>query len=323
VEVNDIGLGRIHVELPTTFSKVADLPDAAGLDHDGRAFLASCGIRTIGVLDEEADALSARAVTALASVPSAVPDTLIMVAPRAPDVLLGSCATRAQAAAGLAGTVALTLDGLGCAGSSGAWGLAADLLRADQRRMSVAIAHASRPAGVARIRPPVSVIGDGAFAMTVERGGSPVLRAHRMSTDGMFHDLFRVDYKQGPWYEWREECASPDRYRFELALHSREHLGSLTRAVLDDAGRKLADVDALVMQNVSASAFEFHESMVGLPVHPACRDNLARHGHLGAMDVVLNLRDVLESGDIAQGGLILVLNSSPVAAWAATLWEVT
>ena len=46
-----------------------------------------------------------------------------------------------------------------------------------------------------------------------------------METDGSFHDLFSVDYKQAPWYEWREECASPDRYRFELAMHSRLRLG--------------------------------------------------------------------------------------------------
>src|SRR5262249_60025125 len=127
---------------------------------------------------------------------------LILVAARSPDVLLGSEATRAQEAAGWHRAVAFTVDGLGCAGSSAAWGLAADLLRADPARTGVAIAHASRPTGVDRVRPPVTVAGDGAFAMTIERGGSPVLRAHRLETDGSFHDLFRVDYKLGPWYEW-------------------------------------------------------------------------------------------------------------------------
>jgi 3-oxoacyl-[acyl-carrier-protein] synthase-3 len=158
--------------------------------------------------------------------------------------------------------------------------------------------------------------------MTVQRGGSPVLRAHRLQTDGAFHDLFHVDYKQGPWYEWQEECTSPDRYRFELALRSRERLGSLVRDVLDDIDRKPSDVAAVVTQNVTAGAYDFYEALLGMPIHPACRDNLVRYGHLGAMDVVLNLRDVLDSGDVDPGGLILVLNNSPVAAWATTLWEV-
>jgi 3-oxoacyl-[acyl-carrier-protein] synthase-3 len=298
------------------------LADAVGLDRDGRDFLANCGIRTVGVLDETSGELAARSLAELAPTLPAEPDLLILVAARAPDLLLSSEATRAQAAAGLAGTAAFTLDGLGCTGSSGAWGLAADLLRADPRRTSVGIVHASRPTGAGRVRSPVSINGDGAFAMTVQRGGSPVLRAHRLQTDGAFHDLFHVDYKQGPWYEWQEECSSPDRYRFELALHSRERLGSLVRDVLDDIERKPSDVAAVVMQNVTAGAYDFYEALLGMPIHPACRDNLVRYGHLGAMDVVLNLRDVLDSGDVDPGGLILVLNNSPVAAWAATLWEV-
>jgi 3-oxoacyl-[acyl-carrier-protein] synthase-3 len=76
------------------------------------------------------------------------------------------------------------------------------------------------------------------------------------------------------------------------------------------------------MQNVTASAFQFYESLLGLPIHPVCAGHLATYGHLGAMDVVLNLDRLLASGDVAAGDLVLVLNNSPVAAWAATLWEV-
>jgi 3-oxoacyl-[acyl-carrier-protein] synthase-3 len=318
-----IGLGRIHCVLPADFTDVTALPEVAQLDHAGREFLRGCGIATVGVIEESSGALAARATAELAAGLPHQPDLLLLVAARSPDVLLGSEATRAQAAARLDRTVAFTVDGLGCTGSSAAWGLAADLLRADPHRTSVAIAHASRPTGADRVRPPVTVTGDGAFALTIERGGSPVLRAHRLETDGDFHDLFHVDYKQAPWYEWREECASADRYRFELALHSRQRLAGLVDAVLDDAGAERSDVTAMVMQNVTSGAFDFYESLLGLPVHPVCRRNVARYGHLGAMDVVLNLRDVLAEDPPAPGGLILVLNNSPVAAWAATLWEVS
>ena len=153
------------------------------------------------------------------------------------------------------------------------------------------------------------------------RGGRPVLRAHRMETDGSFHDLFRVDYKQTPWYEWREECDSPDRYRFELAMHSRLRLGSLVDEVLADAGVTKSQVTATVMQNVTASAYDFYRSLLDLPIHPVCRRNLAGFGHLGAMDVVLNLDRLLATGELETGDLVLVLNNSPVAAWAVTLWE--
>jgi 3-oxoacyl-[acyl-carrier-protein] synthase-3 len=178
------------------------------------------------------------------------------------------------------------------------------------------------PTGAFRIRYPVTVIGDGAYAMTVVRGGRPVLRAHRQETDGTFHDLFYVDYKSGPVQEWREECRSLDRYSFELAMHSRHRLSALVDGVLADAGVTKADVAATVMQNVTTSAFDFYEQTLDLPIHRFCRVHLADAGHLGAMDVVLNLQRVVSMGGLSRGDLVLVLNNSPVAAWIVTLWEI-
>lgn len=320
--VGVIGIGDLHCVLPDEFVAVPDLPEYDQLDTDGRAFVTGSGIDTVGVIEQPSGELAGRAVAELVTATGADPDVLLLVGARSPDVLLGSDACRAQADAGLRRAFAFTLDGLGCTGSSAAWALAADLLRADPNRDSVLIAHASRPTGVDRIRPPVTVTGDGGYAMTVRRGGRPVLRAHRAETDGAFHDLFAVHYKDAPWYEWREECASPDRYRFELALHSRARLSGLVDQVLADAGVDRGQVRTMLMQNVTASAFEFYETLFGLPIHDVCRRNLARYGHLGAMDVVLNLRDLLATGDVTPGDLVLVLNNSPVAAWAVTLWEI-
>jgi 3-oxoacyl-[acyl-carrier-protein] synthase-3 len=244
-----------------------------------------------------------------------------MVGSRAPEVLLGSEACRVQAGTKLESTFSFTVDGLGCAGSSAAWALARDLLVAQPSRQSVLVTHASLPTGVDRIRFPVTVIGDGAYAMTMVRGGRPALVAHRMETDGSFHDLFTVDYRRAPWYEWREECASADRYRFELAMHSRLRLGRMVDEVLTEAGVARGTVRAALMQNVTASAYTFYESLLGVPIHPVCADHLARYGHVGAMDVVLNLDRLLRTGDLDDGDHVLVLNNSPVAAWAVSLWQ--
>lgn len=323
--MTDIGIGAICCVLPSERQKVTGLPEFATLGHEEAEFVHGSGVGTVGVFaDRDPTDLAAEACrTLLAAADEAGgPDTLLVVAPRAPDVLLGSDSGHIQAAAGVGNAFAFTVDGLGCTGSSAAWSLARDLLVADPGRRCVLITHASRPTGVDRIRFPVAVIGDGAYAMTMVRGGRPVLRAHRMQTDGSFHDLFAVDYKQAPWYEWREECRSPDRYRFELAMHSRLRLGALVDAVLADAGADRTDVAATLMQNVTMSAFGFYEQLLGLPVHDVCRDHLARFGHLGAMDVVLNLDRLVTGGGVRAGDLVLVLNNSPVAAWAATLWEV-
>jgi 3-oxoacyl-[acyl-carrier-protein] synthase-3 len=315
-----VGIGAVHCVLPDKLVTVAELPEFSLLGKEEADFAAGSGVRTVGVFpDAPAAELAAEACRGLAAGQA---DVLLLVAPRAPDVLLGSDAGRVQAGCGLRPGFAFTVDGLGCTGSSAAWGLAADLLAADPARETVLIAHASRPTGVDRIRYPVTVIGDGACAMTIVRGGRPVLRSHRIRTDGSFHDLFRVDYKAVPAYEWREECDSPDRYRFELAMRSRLELGALVDEVLTDAGVGRDAVAATVMQNVTGSAYEFYTSLLGLPIHPLCAEHLAAYGHLGAMDVVLNLDRLLATGELSTGDLVLVLNNSPVAAWSATLWEV-
>jgi 3-oxoacyl-[acyl-carrier-protein] synthase III len=321
--VNPIGIGRIHCLLPDDRVRVADLPEVESLGRDERDFVDACGIDTVSVFeDEEGGALAARACRTLLEDCLADPDLLLLVGARSPDVLLGSDASRVQLDAGLRSSFAFTVDGLGCAGSSAAWAIGRDLLLADPERESVIIAHASRPTGMDRVRFPVTVIGDGAYAMTLVRGGRPALRAHRMETDGTFHDLFRVDYRQTPWYEWREECTSPDRYRFELAMQSKVRVSHLVDKVREDAGVRRDQVRTMVMQNITASAYEFYEFLTGIPVDPLCRSQLAEFGHLGAMDVVLNFDRLLSSGRLDRGDLVLILNNSPVAAWAVSLWEV-
>jgi 3-oxoacyl-[acyl-carrier-protein] synthase-3 len=318
-----IGIGTVHCILPDERIAVADLPEYGLLRPAEAEFADKSGVRTVGTFgDVEQSALAAQACGELLSAHPVEPDLLVMVGARAPDVLLGSDVCRVQADSKVGSAFAFTLDGLGCTGSSAAWAIGRDLLLADPQRNSVLITHASRPTGLDRIRYPVTVVGDGAFAMTLVRGGRPALRAHRMETDGTFHDLFRVDYKQAPAYEWREECTSPSRYLFELAMRSRLRLGRLVDRVLADAGASRDAVRATLMQNVTASAYDFYASLLGLPIHPVCGAQLAEYGHLGAMDVVLNLDRLLASGELGEGDLVLVLNNSPVAAWAATLWEV-
>ncbi|MFF0627207.1 3-oxoacyl-[acyl-carrier-protein] synthase III C-terminal domain-containing protein [Streptomyces sp. NPDC004296] len=321
--MNAIGIGAVHCLLPDEQVPVADLPELARLSDEELKFAEQAGVGTVGIFpDTEPTELAARACRELMATQSEVPDLMLHIGSRAPDVLIGSDAGKIAHLAGLDGTFPFTVDGLGCAGSSAAWGLGRDLLLGDPGRKSVLITYGSRPTAADRVRRPVTVIGDGAFAMTLVRGGRPVLKAHRMEVDSSFHDLFKVDYKHRPWSQWREECTDNDRYSFELAMHSRNRLGDLVDRVLADAGLCKDDVAAALMQNVTASAYDFYRISLGLPIHPVCATHLAAYGHLGPMDVVLNLDRLLATGEVDPGRHVLVLSNSPVAAWTVTLWEV-
>ncbi|WP_406725454.1 3-oxoacyl-[acyl-carrier-protein] synthase III C-terminal domain-containing protein [Streptomyces sp. GD-15H] len=320
---DEIGIGAVSCLLPEDRTAVVDLPELSRLSEEELKFAEQAGVKTVGVFpDTEATELAARACRELVARLPEPPDLMVHIASRAPDVLIGSDSGKIAHLAGLKDVFPFTVDGLGCAGSSAAWGLARDLLLGDPSRNSVLLTYGSRPTAADRVRRPVTVIGDGAFAMTLVRGGRPVLRAHRMEADSSFHDLFRVDYKARPWSQWREECLDNDRYSFELAMHSRKRLDRMVDEVLADAGITKADVSATLMQNVTASAFDFYRVSLGLPIHPVCAAHLADYGHLGPMDVVLNLDRLLALGELEPGAHVLVLSNSPVAAWTVTLWEV-
>ncbi|MGW9169984.1 3-oxoacyl-[acyl-carrier-protein] synthase III C-terminal domain-containing protein [Streptomyces decoyicus] len=313
-----IGIGEIYCLLPESTLPIGEIEPEADA-----AFVTASGAQRVGVFPglSQSD-LAAEACRRLLGTGDRSADMLLHCAGRAPDTLLGSDATKVQHAAGLSAGMAFTVDGLGCVGSSAAWGLGRDLLHADPARSRIVITHGSKPTGRLRVRPPVTVVGDGAFAMILVRGGRPVLEAHALETEGSYHDLFKVDYKRTPWHSWAEECSDPARYTFELALESRNRLAALTERVLDAAAVTLADVGAVLMQNVSARAFDFYGDLLGTPIHPVCRDVFERYGHLGAMDVVANLDALLKTGDIGPGDRVLILNNSAVAAWSASLWRV-
>jgi 3-oxoacyl-[acyl-carrier-protein] synthase-3 len=316
-----IGIGAIHCLVPEDRVRVTDLPEFAGLEDVEPGSADISGVRTVGVYpDTNACELAVRACRELLAAHPDEPDLMIQIASRPSEVLIGSDACRIQAGAGLTSTFPFTVSGLGCAAASVAWALARDLLLADPGRHSVLLTYGSRPAGDSRVRHPAVIVGDGAFAMTMVHGGRPTLKAHRMEADGSFNDLYRTDYKRVPGQERSAERALGARY-FELATQSRIRLGKLMDEVLADTGLTKDDIAATLMPNITASAYQFYERALGLPIHPICGEHLAELGHLGPMNVVLNLDHLLAEGNLSSGDHILVLSNARVA-WAVALWEV-
>ncbi|WP_329174659.1 3-oxoacyl-[acyl-carrier-protein] synthase III C-terminal domain-containing protein [Streptomyces sp. NBC_01477] len=317
-----IGIGAIHCLLPQDRVSVTDLPEFAGQQDVEPGSADISGVRTVSVsTDDSACDLAVRACRELLAAHPGEPDLMIQIASRPAEALPGSDAHRIHNRVGLTSAFPFTVGGLGCAGASVAAALARDLLLADPARHSVLLAYGSRPADGDRVRYPVAVVGDGAFAMTIARGGRPVLKAHRMQADGIFNDLYRVDHKRAPGQEWSEENALKGGY-FELATQSRTRMSALVDETLSDAGLTKDDIAATLMPNVTASAYQFYEQALGLPIHPVCGKHLAEVGHLGPIDVILNLHRLPAEGDLSSADHVLVLSNARYATWAVTLWEV-
>ncbi|CAL9325209.1 3-oxoacyl-ACP synthase [Streptomyces sp. SudanB182_2057] len=145
------------------------------------------------------------------------------------------------------------------------------------------------------------------------------LLGQELRSDGRYADLFRIRYRELPPERWAEECADENAYSFQLAIESRNRLRDLNAELLRRCATTQDELAAVVMQNLSMGAFAFWQDALGVKIADVCRDNLAGHGHLGPADVLMNLERLAPS--VPVGGRVLVMNSSPVAAWCTALVE--
>ena len=319
------GIAAFGVRLSGSPVRVEDLPEHARLDEPARHVFGNLGIDTVQV-DEASDGaeLAAGAVSdalASAGLTREGVDALVVVQGRVPPLLMTSEATRVQSATGVRDAMVFSVADLGCVSISSAFVLGAALLDSRPEWDNVLVAHGTKPPTPRRFRYPVTVNGDGGVAVLLRRDVRPRIIEVALETNGEYWDLYRVDFKDKPFRDWAEECRSLKEYSFKLAIESRNRFSAMNRAVLERAGVTYADVDHFMMQNLSSGAFRFYEEFFEIEFAKACKTNLARYGHLGSMDVPLNLHTGIAGGEVAPGDLVLIMNNSPVAAWSTMLVE--
>jgi 3-oxoacyl-[acyl-carrier-protein] synthase-3 len=320
------GLSGIDVWVPSSRLPVAELPEIESLPPAQRQAVDALGIETVSAAGElSASDLAVGSVRRLLARDDVDPSgigALLVIGSRAPDFLMASESTRIAHEAGLDVGLSFSVSDLGCVSISVALLTASALLTATSDWSSVLIVHGCVPPGTSRLRYPVTVNGDAGLAVLVTRQPRLKVLDLGVETDGKFWDLFRVDYRDVPSGQWHEECTDSTRYSFELALQSRAHLRRLNELVLTRQQRTLADVDHVIMQNISAGAFSFYEEAFDVEIAKACRANLRALGHLGPIDIIANLATGVQTGEFAPGDLVLVMNNSPAAAWSSMLVEI-
>ena len=315
---------RMSAFLPETVRSVAHLDELTGYDEAHRAAMLRLGVERVRDAGKatEVDLAAAAATTVLQAGGTAPTDldVLVLVQGRAPEHLLASEATRLQRRIGAAQAFTLGVGELGCVSVSAALTVCAGLFAANPGWRHGLIAMGARTATPARFRPPMTVLGDGGLAALVTPGGSGRFRLidQVLACNGEYADLFRIRYRDGTADHWREECTDPHTYSFRLAMESRKRLTAMNATLLARNGMR-ADEVTYLMQNLSLGAFTFWQEALDITLLPAGAANLREYGHLGSADVLNNL-DVA-GASLAPGDRVLVMNSSPVAAWSSALFE--
>lgn len=303
---------------------VLDLPELAELPDAERTACLAMGIERVtatGLTAAELAARAGRQALATAGLSADQLDGIILIESRAPETLSTSEATRLQGELGADRAWAFSVGGLGCASVVPGLLAAAGTLATDPHSRHLLLLHGSKPVTSRRYRHPVTVNGDSGQAVLIARDGPLRVRDILLETSGNYWDLFRVDFRGVDPGLWREECTDVPTYAFRLAVESRKRIAALVQRLLARNGVDPGRIDCYVGQNLSEAALRVVGESLGVKLSGACADNLRDNGHLGPNDALLNLATAVERGELPEGGLAVVLNLSPAAAWSAMLVE--
>jgi 3-oxoacyl-[acyl-carrier-protein] synthase III len=153
---------------------------------------------------------------------------------------------------------------------------------------------------------PVSVLGDGASAVVLQRGmPSQQVLATEILSDGANHDVY---YIPGGCLANPE---APELYRMVLdkkrydAAPKTATLLQLAKTALDCAGATLNDVKYVVYPNISIEDQNAFREAFGFRPEQMCTSNLATHGHIQGNDLVLNYLSISSNGNLQPGDYIL------------------
>ena len=320
-----IGIESLAFELPSRLVAIGELDEVKALTPAKRKVLDQTliGMETIGIDSRDsvelASAAGMAAIEKAGLMPSEI-DVIINIQSRAPAYLMSSEATRIQELVGARSAFAFSVTDLGCANASNAILVARSLLLSNPSYRHILVTTGIKPFGDVRYREAVTINGDAGMGLVLGRD-TP---SHRildveLMTDGKYWDLFKVDYRGKQTAELIEACTS-ERYKFELAIASRNNYTAINKRLKErNPGR---EPRAVIMQNLSLQAFKYNEEALATKFTNSCRDNCARFGHLGSIDVLLNYENAVKNGEAKAGDCVLIQNNSPAACWSSMLVEV-
>jgi 3-oxoacyl-[acyl-carrier-protein] synthase-3 len=303
-----------------------DLIANGSLDEKEIEYYNSTGIETIfdadGYQGYDLAKQAALKLMAKSSIEGKDIDLIIYIQNRLPQYLMSSGTARLQYEIGAINAAGFALSDLGCTDMSMAIRLARDFLIANAQAELILICYGNTPYTPSRFRFPVTINGDGGIALAITRTADNEILDLSIKMQGNYWDLFKVDYSDNLYIDYKEVCGNYRKYGFELALESKIRLLELNEAILSRNGLKKTGIQHFLLQNLSLRSYEFYETAFDIRLSKVCQFNLRKYGHLGPADVILNYLTGLETGVFQKGDNVLVMNNSPVASWSNILIRV-
>jgi 3-oxoacyl-[acyl-carrier-protein] synthase III len=321
-----IGIKDIATFFPEKIVPATAIPGFHELKEQEQEYFKGVGIETVPVSDElngyPLAKAAAQQLLADNNLEGNKIDLLVMIQSRLPEFFMSSAAAHLQSELKATNALVLSIADLGCTDMSMALKLAKDFLIANPKAEHVLICYGNTPYSASRYRFPVTIYGDGGVAVLIGRTDHNRIIDVDIRTDGKYWDLFKVEYRDKKFTDFREECTNMRRYGFELAIESKIRFAGINNDIITRNGLNREDINHYILQNISMRAYEFYETAFGVSLSPVCRFNLKKYGHLGPADIMLNYKTGLDKGIFSRGEKVLIMNNSPVASWSAVIIEV-
>lgn len=321
-----IGIKAIKLYTAGNPVSVNDLKEKDTLNEEELAYYTSTGVNTIYDSGETTSYLLAKGACEKLLEETGMEgdaiDFIIYIQSRMPEHFISSEATRLQQDIKAHKAMCFGLSNLGCADSSMALKLAKDLLISNRKANNVLICYGNKLFSNYRFRYPVTILGDGGIAALVTRQEENAIIDVDIQSNGKYWDLFKLEYKNKSFDEYKEACSDLRKYGFELAIESKNRFKEMNDSVMSDNALTKETIQHYLLQNISTRAYEYYEMAFDIKISPICAMNLAQYGHLGAADILLNYAVGVESGIFQKGEHVLIMNNSPVAAWSCVLMKV-
>jgi 3-oxoacyl-[acyl-carrier-protein] synthase-3 len=321
-----IGIKTIASAFPESMLPAGEIPGRKKLNSQELEYFNGVGIETVPVsTDQNGYPLAKAAAEKLldkSNITGDDIDLIIFIQCRLPEYFMSSYSARLQNELKAKKALVMSISDLGCADMSMALKLAKDFLIANRQAENVLICYGNTPYSSSRYRFPVTIYGDAGIAVLVGRTDENKIVDVDIRVDGKYWDLFKVEYRDKKFEDYKEECTSLRKYGFELAIESKMRFTGINNDILKRNGLNREDIRHYILQNISVRAYEFYETAFSVSLSPVCRYNLRQYGHLGPADIMLNYQAGIDKGLFQRGDKVLIMNNSPVAAWSAVVIEV-
>ncbi|OZM73440.1 3-oxoacyl-ACP synthase [Amycolatopsis antarctica] len=246
----------------------------------------------------------------------------LVLATATPDQVCPGSAPQVASRLGLGGIAAFDVNAV-CSGFVYALATAAGLIASGvAQRILVIGADAFTTLVDPEDRGTVPIFGDGAGAVVLRAGTSEepgALGPFDLHSDGELADLLMV--RAGGARQRHSE--NPADYFLDMRgtavfRHAAARMAECSRAVLDQAGWTVADVDRFVGHQANIRILNAVAKQLGLPLDSLVV-NIERTGNTSAASIPLAFADAVADGSLKAGDRVLVSAFGAGLTWGATL----